>query len=332
MDREPEELQFLGFFGIFKESYKIIFSWRKLFSRITIALILPLSLIFLANIQISDLILSKINNSEEALDYSQDGSPKQDAILNRILAEWATYLLLKMAYLIFVLVFSLLSTSGVVYTIACIYTAKDITFKRIMHVVPKVWKRLMITFLWAIILTLGYNTITALIMALCLAITGPGKARIVAFLIMIVAYLMGLMYISVVWHLASVVSVLENIYGLTAMQKSKALIKGKTWVACAIFLTLNLSFMAVHVLFARFVVHGETPGVGARLGYGLLILLCLAILILFGLVVQTVIYFMCKSYHHEHIDKSCLADHLGVYLGEYVPLKGSAVQLEQLDV
>ncbi|GAU34592.1 hypothetical protein TSUD_15070 [Trifolium subterraneum] len=35
-----------------------------------------------------------------------------------------------------------------------------------------------------------------------------------------------------------------------------------------------------------------------------------------------------QSYHHENIDKSALADHLEVYLGEYVPLTAKDVQLE----
>lgn len=333
MDREPEELQFLGFFGLYKESYKIIFSWRKLFSRITIALILPLSLAFLVYLEPSNIILSKINKNEEAPDYSEEGSPEQDEIVNRILAGWAAYFLVKMICFIVLLVFSLLSTSGVVYTIACIYTAKDITFQKVISVVPKVWKRLMVTFLWAFIITVGYNTITVLIMVLCLEITGPGKPGLIALVILIVAYLMGLVYISVVWHLATVVSVLENMYGITAIQKSKELIKGKTWVACAILLKVNLSLMAIHILFGRLVVHGETLGAGARIGCVILILIALAKVILFGLVNQTIFYFMCKSYHHENIDKSCLADHLEVYnFGEYVPLKGSAVQLELLYV
>jgi hypothetical protein len=51
MEREQEEMQFLGVFGIYKEAYKIIFSWRKIFSQITLALILPLSFILLAHVQ-----------------------------------------------------------------------------------------------------------------------------------------------------------------------------------------------------------------------------------------------------------------------------------------
>ncbi|KAG9457163.1 hypothetical protein H6P81_001671 [Aristolochia fimbriata] len=330
MDREPEELQFMGFFGICNEAHKIILSWRRIFTQITLSLILPLSFVFLAHIQISDLIFTKITINEEALETTQMGSPSQDKILDRLSSEWTAFLLFKAAYLICVLVFALLSTSAVVYTIACIYTAKDLTYPKVISVVPKVWKRLMVTFLWNFIILLCYNTlaVTVIVLTLLLAGTGPAGALLLFFLA--IAYGVGLVYISVVWHLASVVSVLEDVYGIQAMQKSKVLIRGKVGMACSIFLLINLALMAVNLLFARFVVHGSSLGVLPRITLGILFVFALSLLILVGLVMQTVIYFVCKSYHHENVDKSCLADHLEVYLGEYEPLKDRSVQLEQL--
>jgi hypothetical protein len=54
--------------------------------------------------------------------------------------------------------------------------------------------------------------------------------------------------------------------------------------------------------------------------YGIICLLLLFKMILFRLVIQTVIYLVCKSFRHENIDKFALSD-LEVYLGDYVPLK-----------
>lgn len=48
------------------------------------------------------------------------------------------------------------------------------------------------------------------------------------------------------------------------------------------------------------------------------------------LLVQSEFYYVCKSYHHQGIDKNALYDHLGGYFGKYVPLK-SSVQMENLD-
>ncbi|KAL9377754.1 hypothetical protein Peur_029089 [Populus x canadensis] len=333
MDREQEELQFLGFFGIFKESFKIILTWRKIFSKITLALILPLSFIFLAHMQISQMIFFKILDNQDTLDFTQSGTPKHDKLSDIISAEWTAFLLFKFAYFTFLLIFSLLSTSAVVYTIACIYTAKPITFKKIMSVVPKVWKRLMVTFIWSFAVVVLYN-IVSIVVLIILSFTlinhvPAAGFRILFLVVLVILYSVGLLYITIVWHLASVISVLEDFYGIKAMMKSKELIKGKMGIAAAIFIVVGLCFVGIQFLFETFVVLEWTMEI--RIGMGLLCLLLLFKVILFGLVIQTVLYFVCKSYHHENIDKSSLSDHLEVYLGEYIPLKSKDVQMEQFE-
>ncbi|XP_042499889.1 uncharacterized protein LOC122078094 [Macadamia integrifolia] len=333
MDREPEELQFLGLFGIYKESFKIILSWRKIFNKITLALILPLTFIFLAHIQISELIMSKLMQNEEALNFTRPNTPTSQRLSDRISSEWVAYWLFKAAYLVVLLIFSLLSTSAVVYSIASIYTAKDLTFKKIMTVVPKVWKRLMVTFLWSFVIVFLYNIVAVVCFVISIIAVNPGTtAGTVLLTVLAILYFCGVVYISIVWHLASVISVLEDFKGINAMTKSKALIKGKMKVAFVIFVMLIIAFILIQFGFEKMVVHGERFGMWSRVFSGIVCFLLLMQLFLFGLVVQTVFYFVCKSYHHESIDKSLLADHLEVYAGEYVPLRGKDIQLEQYEV
>ncbi|KAF7142269.1 hypothetical protein RHSIM_Rhsim05G0028900 [Rhododendron simsii] len=103
------------------ESCKIIFNFRRIFSKISLFFILPLSLIFLANIAVSDSLSS----------------------------EGAVFWLVEFIYLTLLLLFFVLSTSAVVYTVASVYTGYDVTFGNVKSVIPKVWKRLMVTFLCA---------------------------------------------------------------------------------------------------------------------------------------------------------------------------------------
>lgn len=324
MDREQQELQFLGFFGILKESFKIIFSWRKIFSQLTLALILPLSFLILAHIHVSQLFFFNILNMEDRLDYSPQNSHK-------ISSEWAAFWLFKIAYFTVLLILSLLSTSAVVYTIACIYTSKQITFKKIMSVVPRVWKRLMVTFLWSFAMVFVYNLIAAAVIILWVVLNGGNNVfGIVVLVILLIIYCVGLLYITIVWHLASVISVLEEIYGIKAMIKSKNLIKGKLGVAVALFILLACCFAGIQLLFEALVVLDLSQGWGIRIGIGILCFLLLFKLLLIGLVIQTVLYFVCKSYHHENIDRPSLSEHLEAYLGDYTSLKAANVQMEQL--
>lgn len=145
---------------------------------------------------------------------------------------------------------------------------------------------------------------------------------IAIFLLLFVAYLIGFVYIFIIWNLASVVSVLEDVYGFPALVKSRGLIKGKMGVAVACFFVLFICILGIEMVFDYLVFPGR---VKFRDGVGSLCLFFLFVVSLFGLVVQTLIYFVCKSYHHEKIDKNSLADHLEGLLGEYVTPKAKDV-------
>ena len=64
-----------------------------------------------------------------------------------------------------------------------------------------------------------------------------------------------------------------------------------------------------------------------RTVFGIVCFLLLSHLFLLMLVIQTVMYFVCKSYHREIVDKSALSYHLEVYEC-YEPLKAKDVQLD----
>ncbi|CAK9157668.1 unnamed protein product [Ilex paraguariensis] len=328
MEREQEELQSLGLFGIYREACMIIFKWRRIFSQITLSLVLPLSVIFLAHIE-SNVLLSRIFNMEFVIHSTRADNPIHKRFYHRVSSEWAYFWLFKFVYFTFLLIFSLLSTAAVVYTIACVYTAREATFKKVMRVVPKVWKRLMVTFLWTFLVFLVYNLVAVLIFFIWAVTDGDNTVSVVFFFIILICYAVGFVYLTVLWQLASVVSVLEDKYGFKAMLKSKELIKGKMWVAIVFFFKLNFSLYATQYVFQYFVVSAWPLRFEYRIGVGLLCFLLLLMLILFGLVIQTIIYFVCKSYHQESIDKSALSEHLEVLLGEYERLKPQDIQLKE---
>ncbi|KAL3721443.1 hypothetical protein ACJRO7_033872 [Eucalyptus globulus] len=295
MDRDQHELQFLGFLGVYRETSKIILKWRKIFAEITLTLILPLWIVFALSVFLQS--LSFKTNWDNAWKF------------------WS----IELGFFFFIFVFSQLLISAVVYTVACIYATKQITFKKIMSAWLRVWKRLMVTFLWCFALFFVYNVVAVgfLILWLVILIKFPGVPALMIALavILLILYLVGLVYITMIWQLASVISVLEDAYGRKAMAKSKGLIKGKIglWVWC--FLGVLVCFVLVQALFGSLVVLLGVP-IGVMIGVGLICLMLLSMLVLFDLVMQTVIYFVCKSYHHENIDSACFSDHPEVCLGD----------------
>ncbi|KAK2980405.1 hypothetical protein RJ640_014578, partial [Escallonia rubra] len=175
---------------------------KKIFSRLTLAIILPTSFIFLAYIEITEFFFGKIIHNEYALDRTEQDTSRY-----------------------------------------------EINLKKVISVIPKVWKRLVVTF----IIVFAYNIVALLVLVSWQLFVDPTPIGLIIFFTLLVAYFMGFVYISIIWHLASVVSVLEDVHGIQAMLKSKVLIKGRVGVAVTIFLLLNLYFTRIQMGFEFYV-------------------------------------------------------------------------------
>lgn len=316
MDIAPEELQFLTVSDILKESTSIPKLSPRTFYLITLTLMFPLSFAILAHSLFTHPLLSQIQDP-----YGSHSS------------EWTKLLVFQFFYLIFLFAFSLLSTAAVVFTVASLYTSKPVSFSNTLSAIPGVFKRLFITYLWVSLTMVVYNVIFLCFLVLLIVAIDTQNPVLFVFsvIVVFVLFLVVHVYITALWHLASVVSVLEPIYGFAAMKKSYELLKGKIGLAFFMVFGYLVVCAAINGVFGSVVVHGWEYGVFTRVVVGGFLVGVLVIVNLVGLLVQSVFYYVCKSYHHEGIDKTALHDHLGGYLGEYVPLK-SNIQMENLDV
>ncbi|CAN6457270.1 unnamed protein product [Victoria cruziana] len=321
MDLSQEELQYLGPLAILTQAVHIFRSSPKHFGAVTLVLVFPLSFAILAHSLITHPLLAQLHHH----DSSSRPSPL------------AALLVFQSLYLLFLFSFSLLSTGAVVYSVACIYTSKSISFSALLSAIPRLLKPLFHTFLWVFFLMFLYYAAFVLCLLLVLIFAdsdddGPSLGTV------LLLFLLGLffgflhIYIAAIWHLASVISVLEDSYGLAAMKKSRELLKGKMALAGMLVFVYLVACAIIGIIFTNVVVRreGEYSG-GTKFIVGIVLVGLLVLVNLVGLLVQSVLYYVCKAYHHQGIDKSALYDHLGGYLGEYVPLK-SSVQMESLDM
>ncbi|XP_076940391.1 uncharacterized protein LOC143609550 [Bidens hawaiensis] len=313
-----EELQFLSATDILKESIGIPKQSPHTFYLITLTLIFPLSFAILAHSLFTHPLITQI----------------QDPYLGSHTSQWTKLLAFQFSYLLFLFVFSLLATAAVVFTVASLYTSKPVSFASTINAIPSVFKRLLITFLWVGLVMVLYNVVfLGFVVLLIIAIDTQNLllfffSLVVVFLLFLVVHV----YITALWHLASVVSVLEPLYGFAAMRKSFEILKGRARMASVLVFGYFVICGAINGLFGAIVVHGGEYGYGvfSRIVVGGFLVGVLVIVNLVGFLVQSVFYYVCKSYHHQGIDKNALYDHLGGYLGEYVPLK-SSIQMEDLE-
>ncbi|MCL7041479.1 hypothetical protein MKW94_000462 [Papaver nudicaule] len=170
----------------------------------------------------------------------------------------------------------------------------------------------MITFFYALLLMM-MNYLTYNIPLSVLISEDTNEALLWGFLFISTIINVVLSYcITAVWHLASVISVLEpNVCGLAAMKKSKQLLRGRALIAWELAYLYSVTTWILEIMFelaVRTHLHFMV-----RLLLGLLGLFMLVAVNLTWLLVQTVFFFACKSYHNQVVDKKVLYDHLGGY-------------------
>ncbi|XP_076919365.1 uncharacterized protein LOC143580143 [Bidens hawaiensis] len=301
MDLTEQDMKLVGFFGIFKHSFKTIFKSTKIFAQIALTLILPLAIIFLAHIEITNRysIFSRIENDEQS--YS--------SYLNITITNWLYYILFKIVYLTLLAIFFVPSTAATVFTMASVYTDRDVVFKKVMTlVIPNIWKKLFITFVTIYFTLFIYNAIHGIVLAISQSIL-PN---------------------------IHVVTVLEKIHGFKAFKKGKLLASGKKIVGMGIVFVLYgclYGILTVYIICVEYgdELYGDDSGLPMiwRVMNGILCGILVMMVFLLFIVTQTVLNLVCKSYHQETIDKLSLSTFLSAYIGETVvnPKTDNEIQL-----
>ncbi|KAK1406880.1 hypothetical protein QVD17_38489 [Tagetes erecta] len=324
MNNQPlEDMKHLNFINIITHTFKTLFKSPKLFTQITLTFILPLTLIFLAHFQISNHFFFRIENNYLPYDSTDRNISTSD---------WLYFWLFKIIYFTLLTLFSLLSTAAVVFTVASIYSDRDVTFRQLLKIVPNVWKKLTITFVYIYFALFLYNVSTGFVFFITRSIFGYKVIGSVILLIILILYILGFLYLTVVWQLASVVTVLEDVKGLKAMKRGKLLVNGKKMVSMGIMFVLYGVLLGLILVYQLFVEFGDDVANLVMIWRVLIAIGCVVLVVVLFLVMivsQTVLYLVCKSYHREAIDKMSLSTFLSAYTTETVvyPKPGEEIQL-----
>ena len=178
-----------------------------------------------------------------------------------------------------------------------------------MSVVVKVWKRVVVTFLCVVLVFLAYHIIAGF--GLFLIVWQFGKADGTNLAMFLILYLIGLLYLIVILQLAGVVSALEESCGFQAMAKSRLLLKGKMVSAVVVVSAIYSSFGIVlwlDDLVRKMPYLLSLVNMMVHVSASLALLLLILVFLLWRLVLETMFYFVCKSYHQESIDILDLSD------------------------
>ncbi|KAL8215640.1 hypothetical protein R6Q57_022477 [Mikania cordata] len=326
MNATMEELKFIGFSGIFSQSFKTIFTWKKLFIQITLTLILPLSFIFIAHMTISHRFFNQIEKNPYQLFSCAFDNYKSYYDTS---ADLRNYFLFKLITISTVTVFSVLSTSAVVYVIASVYTGRDVTFRQSMKYVPKVWKRVTVTFICMLLTLIAYTLIASVLIFVLSVVIGIPVPGNLVWLASSIVYIFGFLYLITVWQVAAVVSVLESSSGVKAMIKSSDLLAGKRKPALTTSIMLYQFLTGVVIVYMLFVAYdGAALAMVWRVVIGIMCGVLTVIVFLLIMVTETVVYLVCKSYHREPVEPVSISTYLSAYLTDSRPVFRTAEDIQ----
>ncbi|GLJ55730.1 hypothetical protein SUGI_1197030 [Cryptomeria japonica] len=300
MDRKEKRLQLLGALGIVKEAFRIMRSQAKLLGTITLVLILPFYLITVRHSLMTPFLLAMMIIPKQ---ITEDRSLP--------ILQLTELLLLEIFYADFFHAALMPSMAAVGYTVANVYRKKhQSSFARVMRLLSAVWKPMMITCLWYFIIDfMIFMTSGFAMWILALGFLELGELRnsysilfYLSFIVVCMVLFLVSVYVRMVFQVAIVVCILEKRYcGLEGMKKSHRLIHGKRTAACV----LAIAYSGISNMSCFTGSKGDVyaVGLGAKIAYGTACLVMACVVALIGMLTQSVLYFLSRSYHGERIEE-----------------------------
>ncbi|CAD6232765.1 unnamed protein product [Miscanthus lutarioriparius] len=181
-------------------------------------------------------------------------------------SQWLRLFAYQFLYLMVLCTFSILSTAAAVFTVASLYTNKPASISSSLTALPLILPELLDTFAWVALLMGGSHLVFGLTVFGLINVFIPKDASesaplplsFLLCLIAVVFVFLGIhVYISALWHLASVISVLEPLCGLAALARSKRLLQGRTGTAATLVASYFTVCGVTSLLFRAAVVKGR---------------------------------------------------------------------------
>ncbi|KAK6783669.1 hypothetical protein RDI58_017123 [Solanum bulbocastanum] len=282
--------QFFGFVRILKESIQLIPKNGKIMGLITIFYLLFTSIFFLFFKFTSDSLLRDMFIKESFIPISSINGSSLSSLLSSINQNFKLVLAIDFSLIFSYLFISIFSTNTIILISSISYYNKTLNFKDLGIMIFKSCKRLIFTMFYTTIIVIGY-------FFFCFSMATPflATSNIYDFSMVIIfvifAYIIYL-YLSIVWVMALVVSIVEEgNYGVMALGKARKIIKGNEMKGFILNILFNLLalfiFWGTQIIIKKWNVNNKNS---------MLILVngsCL--LKVFELVNYTVLYFHCKK-------------------------------------
>ncbi|KAL7228036.1 hypothetical protein ACSBR1_022832 [Camellia fascicularis] len=309
--------EFSSFVVILRESIKVLAKNGQFMATITTVSILLNSLLLFINIFSTKPVIHDLLSKETLLLLAGPGSPGFADLLLGVKIDVRTIIGIESATLLASLIISLFSMVSTILVSAIAYQDKALSFNDFLSRLTRSCVRPFITSFHITIYLLGYYFfVLVLLIPLVVFCDHPFTLKAISISFGIVALIFWT-YLSVVWVLALVISVLEeNCYGIGALGKAGGLIKGKRLHGFALnFFVLLASIVVVQC--SRMI--RDPKSLSTQMIIGFFLTVFSGLVTMFHYLTYTVLYFQCKKTHGEEIELQASMEYSKVLVTEDIP-------------
>ncbi|KAL8468838.1 hypothetical protein ACS0TY_031876 [Phlomoides rotata] len=304
-----------SFLTILNESMRLLPKNGKLMALIAIiSVFLSLCFSFLFSYSLQSVVAHMLVSMQQSFlpdpttfnmpDTPDPNSPTYDTGFNpfqfigppALRGDFAILFAVEFTFLLAISIISFFSSISTILVSAVSHTSKNLSLNELFSTILKTCTKPLITTFYVSCLSTGYfvSVITLLVpLLMC-----PNRAALwVACLVGITACIFYL-YLVVPWIISIVVSVVEeSCYGLEALGKGAALVKGKRLHGFLLNVFFNLVFLILFQGYKTILGKNLSPSVSL-----MLLTAAIPLVKIVQMVAYTVFYFQCKELHGEEIE------------------------------
>ncbi|KAJ7553837.1 hypothetical protein O6H91_06G115100 [Diphasiastrum complanatum] len=308
MAKSFDHFHLFGVIQILRESIFVLRADYSFFWWILTVLLAPLSAVILCQVLVTGPVIKSLARQMEAA--AQVRTLLVNPLYKIVFLKISENVVANVFYSPFIITLSLLSKASISYKVACIYAGHQPLFRNFVIAVFKLYKRLVLTYIWICLCAFGSVTSFALSLVAVTALLHflRFSADIVFLVSIVVATIFCVFFahLLAICNLANVVSVLEDKYGSSALTRAFFLIKGRTQVALLLLLFSTTMAALVDGLFQYRVVGRPNYHYSkdiSRIWEAPLLVLMFSSLVLCDSIMNTIFYFTCKSFTAESMTR-----------------------------
>ncbi|MQL71342.1 hypothetical protein Taro_003653 [Colocasia esculenta] len=284
---------------IFREATKLLWRGRKPMLAILLILLLPQALVVLGLYLFVTPLTKDMLIKSFTLKTKHRTSPAYHELLTAVMNDLRELTGAQLAVLLISFLSSAFLVMAVVQTVSMAGKGEQATLSGLLCRIRRTWKGPMATQLYVVVISFGYMGLLLLTIG-AFAFISSGSIPVLALACVAAIFaLLLLVYLRMVWLQGLVVSVVEEgCYGLEALGRAAALIRGRRRLGFNVSLLLLLLAKTLYVVY--YLVNTRLPAGGTSHLAGGLLVACTGLLMsAFTLAVDVVFYCECKRNHGE---------------------------------